>query len=85
MASSSGSPAYRAASMSAVITGIGGMSPAATSCPRLKAARFSVTFRVPGRAAATRSVSARSAAIAYARPCARSAMGGRCAGPAGGP
>jgi hypothetical protein len=83
-ASSSASPACLAALIRPVITGIGGSRPAATSWPRLKAARLSVSLRVPGRAAATRAVSARSAAIAYARPWARSAGGSRCAGTAGG-
>jgi len=45
-----------------------GRSPAATSWPRLKAARLRVSLRVPGRAAATILVSSRSAAIAYAVP-----------------
>jgi alpha-D-xyloside xylohydrolase len=82
-ASASGSPACRAALMSPVTTGIVGSSPAATSCPRLNAARFSVSFCVPGRAAATRSSSARSAAIAYARPWALSATGSGGPGTAG--
>jgi hypothetical protein len=63
-ASSSGRPAQAAASASAVITGSGGSSRAATSWPRLNAARLSVSLRVPGRASATRRVSSRSAASA---------------------
>ena len=59
-----GSPARAAASARPVITGSGGISPAATSWPRLNAARLSVSFLVPTRASATRRVSSRKAARA---------------------
>ena len=64
LASSSGSPARAAASARPVITGSGGISPAATSWPRLNAARLRVSFLVPTGASATRRVSSRKAARA---------------------